>query len=159
MGTWAGVDLEQVKKLLGAGHTEKFAQEFFNVSATTWSEWKRKNPAFKKLVEESKADADNAVQHALFQRATGYVVSEVVHFQNKKTFEVTPYENTKELPPDVNACIHWLKKRRPEEWGDAPAKNPLEGLFAGANVTVQQQDLDERIQQIKFGEDLENALR
>jgi hypothetical protein len=159
VATFAGLDLGQIKKLLSSGHTEKFVQDFFEIPACTWSEWKRKNPAFKQMIVDWKRDADDAVQHALFQAAIGETLSEVVHFRNKKTYDVTPYENTKQLPKNVTAAIHWLKKRNAEEWGDEPVKNPLEGIFAGANLTVQQQDLDDRIKQIKFGDALEAALR
>src|SRR6516225_6395600 len=47
-----------------------------------------------------KAPADERVVVSLYQRALGYD------------------HNGKHYPPDVTACIFWLKNRAPEEWRD-----------------------------------------
>jgi hypothetical protein len=39
----------------------------------------------------------------------------IFHTKDGKTIKV-PY--TEHVPPDVTACIFWLKNRRPSEWRD-----------------------------------------
>jgi len=160
MQTIAGIDLDQIKKLASSGHTDKFIAEFFNVTPAAFSEWKRKNPEFKAALRTWRDDADEQVEKALFQRAIGVTVVDVVHYKDKNTGLPIPVENKKVFVGDVTAQIHWLKKRKPREWGDDPVpQSPLSGMFAGATVVVPLAELEERIRQITFGEKLEDALR
>lgn len=159
VATIGGIDLEQIRKLASSGHSDKFIAEFFGVSPASFSEWKRKNPEFKAALKNWRDEADEQVERALFLSAVGQVVTDVRHYKDKKTGVMIPVEDVKHYVGDVSAQKHWLAKRKPQEWGDAPApKNPLEGLFNGATIAMPQVELDERIRQIVFGRALEDAL-
>lgn len=70
--------------------------------STLWS-WRKKSTSIDKALNDSREMADNMVENALYKAALGYTD-----------------DNGKEYPPNVNACIYWLKNRRSKEWRDKP---------------------------------------
>ena len=70
------------------------------VSQKTINRWKLQHVEFVTALKSGKAPADERVVQSLYQRALGYD------------------HNGKHYPPDVTACIFWLKNRAPEEWRD-----------------------------------------
>lgn len=157
---FAGIDMEQVEKLARYGHTDKFMAEFFGVSPATWAEWKKKNVKFCEALTSWKNEADEKVERAMFERAIGVTLTEVSHVIDRKTGLPIRVENEKKYPADVNAGMFWLRCRKPLEWRDQGPHYPQGNtLNLNLKVTVQQQDLDERIRQITFGDKLEEALR
>ena len=89
----------------------------FGVSVVTIDSWKIKYPEFLGSLKVSKEEADNGVERSLYARATGYTYDAVKIFHTKdgKVIKV-PY--TEHVPPDVTACIFWLKNRRKDRWRD-----------------------------------------
>jgi len=71
------------------------------VSRQSIAVWKKKHPDFLEALG-AKNEADDNVERALYERATGFVASD------------------KEYPPDVTACIFWLKNRRKDRWRNDP---------------------------------------
>jgi len=148
------LDLEKVKRLALAGHTEKFIIQFFDIPPSTWNNWKKAHPLFAERLKEWKNKSDEEVVQALRGRAVGMKITEQKVNKDGDIIEVE-----KELPPDVGACSKWLSARQPKEWankqtvevegGDKPVR--VEG-----NVT--QEDLDERIKNIVEGR-LKDALQ
>ena len=116
---------KQARFLAEKGCTDAEMAGFFGVSEKTLNTWKKEHPDFLESLKEGKAVADDKVQTALFQRATGYSHpdSHVSNFQG--TITVTPL--VKHLPPDTTACIFWLKNRKQDEW--------REKVDVNANVT------------------------
>jgi hypothetical protein len=53
----------------------------------------------------------------LAQRAIGYEV-DVIEKKVLSDGKVVPYKVRKHYPPDVTACIFWLKNRNPKQWRD-----------------------------------------
>jgi hypothetical protein len=100
--------------LLGA--TDEQLAGFFNVTRSTISAWKTKQPKFLSALKRGKIEADAQVARSLFKRATGYSHPET-HVSNYQG-EITLTELVKHYPPDTTACIYWLKNRRPESWKD-----------------------------------------
>ena len=71
-------------------------------------------PEFSVAVQQGREVADETVVSALFARATGMqqkMTKVFCHRGQPVTADYIAY-----LPPDVRACIFWLRNRRPEEW-------------------------------------------
>ncbi len=86
------------------------------ISTSTFYDYQQKHPEFSEALARGKAPVDVQVENALFKRCVGCVVKEEVvdiDASGKKRVRTT----TKEIPPDVGACTHWLAKRKPQKWG------------------------------------------
>ena len=61
--------------------------------------------------------SDSRVEKSLYQRANGYSHPAVKVFMTRdgKTVE---HKYIEHYPPDVTACLFWLKNRRPDRWRD-----------------------------------------
>jgi len=103
--------------LLGATDAELAA--VLAVSETTINAWKREFVEFAEALKRGKTEADARVAERLYMRATGY--------SNEKAVKIfmpagsglpvyAPY--TEHYPPDVAACIFWLKNRQRGRWRD-----------------------------------------
>ncbi len=106
--------------LLGATNEELAG--FFDVAPRTIDNWIARIPEFAAAVLEGRAGADSRVARALHQRAVGYTctVRRTVLWRGEEkvlTREV-------HYPPDVRACIFWLRNRRRQDWSDRPRPQP-----------------------------------
>jgi hypothetical protein len=103
-------------KLCELGATDEDLAYFFEVSWRTIKRWEGRYPEFNKALKRGKEAADDRVERSLYSRATGYT------FDSEKVFNndglITRAKITEHVPPDVTACIFWLKNRRPAEWRD-----------------------------------------
>jgi hypothetical protein len=63
------------------------------------------------------ADADDRVERSLYNRAIGYSYDAVKIFCSRDG-EIIEAPYVEHVPPDVTACIFWLKNRRPQDWRD-----------------------------------------
>jgi hypothetical protein len=107
---------EEAYRLCLLGATDKQIAEFFNVSERTVNNWKREYPEFFQSLKRGKIVADAEVAEALFKRACGYSHPETKVFCSDG--EITERTITRYYPPDVTACIFWLKNRQPKAWRD-----------------------------------------
>lgn len=73
-----------------------------------------KSPDLQDAIKEARKQADVQVVNALFRRAVGYNYAEVLYDNYGKIYR----KAFKHLPPDVTACIFWLKNRMKDEWAD-----------------------------------------
>jgi hypothetical protein len=120
-------DAEFVKraKLCGeAGYTDRQVAEHFGIHFTTLYDWKKDHPDFSLALKVGKESADERVVKSLYNRAVGY------SFDSEKIMTLTERDGDsssshiervptiEHVPPDVTACIFWLKNRRPQEWRD-----------------------------------------
>jgi len=114
-------DLAYKFALLGA--TDQEIADFLEVSKATINNWKKDYPSFLDSLKKGKEKADAEVSEKLFKRAKGYKYREVKK-ENvvREGVEILGIERktttVKEIPPDVTACIFWLKNRRKENWRD-----------------------------------------
>ena len=125
---------EQAAKLCREfGATDAQLADFFGVTEQTINNWKKKNPEFFESLKEAKAEADERVQKALYQRALGYEYIETKTITGEKKNEV--HTTNKAVIPDVTAQIFWLKNRRPAEWRD---KQDVEhtGSVGGFDIVI-----------------------
>lgn len=109
---------DQARMLCEAGATDgDLAREFKVTLPTIWA-W-RKHPEFFSALKAGKEPADDRVVMSLYHRANGYSYNAVKIFPpagKRKKPLIVPY--IEHVPPDVTACIFWLKNRRPAEWRD-----------------------------------------
>lgn len=105
------------------GKSEEEIAELAGVSVRTLRSWKSKSPMIQLALATDGAVADFQVEDALLRKALGYESVE-------KKVEVNPkgerkeVETTKQVGPDMSAISFWLKKRRPERWGDYTENGP-----------------------------------
>jgi hypothetical protein len=107
---------EQAEKLCRLGATDADLAEFFKVSTQTISAWSNRYPEFLHARKAGKDEAGDRIERSLYHRAVGYTFDseKVFQFQGK----VVRAKTREHIPPDVIACIFWLKNRRPELWRD-----------------------------------------
>jgi hypothetical protein len=118
--------------LLGA--TNEHLACFFEVTSRTVDNWMATYPAFAAAVKAGRAIADAGVARGLYDRAVGYdrkVERTVWHDGRKHSVSETVH-----FPPDIRACIFWLRNRQPRRWNgkatgaDDPADDPFAALDA-----------------------------
>ena len=86
-----------VEKLCLLGARDADLARVFDVSESTIDNWKAAHPEFLAALKAGRELADAEVANSLYRRAIG----------------------DGDRPPDVTACIFWLKNRRPDLWRDA----------------------------------------
>lgn len=111
------------KGLLRRGLTIDEVAKEFEVSKQTLYNWADQDSDFFDALNESRDKADMEVEKSLYERALGYKVTDrkTVIQLDKNTGEQKPARIEvieKEIPPDVTACIFWLKNRNPKNWRD-----------------------------------------
>jgi hypothetical protein len=102
------------------GATNDTLADRFEVCRRTIDSWIATIPEFSNAVRQGREVADESVVSALFARATGMEQKMTKVFCHRGQPVTANY--TVQLPPDVRACIFWLRNRRPEEWRE---KRPL----------------------------------
>ncbi|MCA0304379.1 MAG: helix-turn-helix domain-containing protein [Proteobacteria bacterium] len=98
--------------LLGA--TNEDLAGFFHVCTSTIDNWLARHADFAAAVKRGRAEADARVARCLYDRAVGYEQRserEVVVQGQLRTLAQTIHH-----PPNVQACIFWLRNRRPRDW-------------------------------------------
>lgn len=95
---------------------------FLGISTSTLYKLKEEHADVADAIKTARARADEHVESALFKRATGYDYQELTGTKEAGENGELETKNarfvTKHVPPDVTACIFWLKNRRPEAWND-----------------------------------------
>lgn len=120
-----------ILKLAEEGKTDAQIAAVIGVSEKTFHAWKHAHPDFRESLKKSKGVADRMVELALFQRAVGYSQPAIKFFMHEGCVIAEDY--TEHYPPDVTACIFWLKNRRPDQWRDV---NKLEVDTGGKPIEL-----------------------
>jgi hypothetical protein len=98
--------------LLGA--TNDDLARFFHVSPGTIDNWIARHADFATAVKSGRVAADARVARCLYDRAVGY------EQRSERAVlvrgELRTVAQTVHHPPNVQACIFWLRNRRPREW-------------------------------------------
>lgn len=111
----------QAEKLCALGATDDELASFFNVHRATIYRWKLDHTEFCDAIKAAKDIADERVERSLYQKATGYDVTEEVAVKIKVEQyreEVEVVQVDKHIPADTTAAIFWLKNRRSGQWRD-----------------------------------------
>lgn len=107
---------EQARAMCQLGATDRDLASYFEVSTVTIWNWQARYKDFSSALKRGKEAADDRVERSLYARATGYTYDSVKVFNNDG--EIIKVPVLEHVPPDVTACIFWLKNRRPAEWRD-----------------------------------------
>jgi len=108
--------VEMAYKLALVGLTDEQLATYFEVSVTTIDNWKASKPEFLGALKKGKDIADANVVMSLYNRANGFHKDETEEIMYKG--ELVELKTKKYYPPDVTACIYWLKNRQRDKWGD-----------------------------------------
>lgn len=90
--------------------------KMFGVDETTVSGWMGLHPQFSIAVNRARANVDQQVEGALFQRAVGYTHPEEKIFCAPRSGEIVRARTTMRYPPDTKAAQFWLMNRNPDKW-------------------------------------------
>lgn len=107
---------EQARKFCLLGATDIEIADLFEVSVGTIAKWKKRHPEFAEGLRRGKDIANAEVASKLYKRAVGYTYQET-SVRTTKAGAVTT-TTTKHCPPDVTACVFFLKNRAKEKWKD-----------------------------------------
>src|SRR5580704_3718910 len=106
---------EQAYGLCLAGATNHELADGFDVGRSTIDNWLRKYPEFAQAVRSGRSLADGKVASGLYARAIGYNYEATRVLLHRG--EPVTVRHMVHRPPDVRACIFWLRNRRPQQWG------------------------------------------
>lgn len=109
--TAAELNIAAVKRCARIGFTTAETCEALEISENTLKRWRIAHPELRQALKLGRAYPNDNVERALYERAIGYRrLKEVIGPQGEKIKLV------EEVPPDVTACIFWLKNRRRDKW-------------------------------------------
>ncbi|MBO7695424.1 MAG: helix-turn-helix transcriptional regulator [Methanobrevibacter sp.] len=91
------------------------------ITRQTLNGWKNTYPEIKKAMSVGKELIDYKVENALLKAALGFTTKEIKVTIGKKPFNGEMFEllketTTKEVAPNVTACMAWLNNRKHEQW-------------------------------------------
>ena len=105
---------ELARKFCMLGATNDDLADCFEVSRSTIDGWIATIPEFAEGMRQGRDEADAGVVEKLYSRAMGY------SYETKKVLlcrgEPVTVPHTVHYPPDIRACIFWLRNRRPRHW-------------------------------------------
>ncbi len=102
------------------GATNEEIADAFGISTRTFIRWKKEHESLGDAVDRGKFIADAKVEKSLYQRATGYEVTDTERTAdmdkdgNSKPVRVKKV--TKHIVPDTMAIMFWLNNRKRLQW-------------------------------------------
>ena len=135
------------------GYTLTAIADRMQISDTTLKRWMKKYPEINNAIKSGKEIIDYRVENALLKAALGYTATEIEvtvgkQVKNGQTFQITKTTRTKEVAPNVTACLAWLNNRCPDKWKRTRDKE----------VTVSDEDSNLSITIVRQGKDTEESL-
>lgn len=125
--------------LCAHGATDAELASAFEVASSTVQRWYSEYPEFGAAVKKAKIEVfDARVERSMAERAVGYAVDTIEYKVVDKMLIPVPVR--KHYPPDVTACIFWLKNRQPKKWRDVYDHN-----HSSADKTLTAEQLLEEI--------------
>lgn len=103
-----GITIEEICKKIG-------------IQRNTYYRWCDQYKEFKDAVNTSRELVDYKVENALLKAALGFTTKEIKVTIGKKIFngetvEMLKETTTKEIAPNVTACMAWLNNRKHDQW-------------------------------------------
>lgn len=124
--------------------------------------WRKKYPEINRALSVGKELIDYKVENALLKAALGYTTKEIKVTLGKKmlngeVYEVLKETTTREVAPNVTACMAWLNNRKHDQWKRNRDKVlELDEEDSNINITIvrgnpKQDDLGDNVnQEVKF---------
>lgn len=125
-------NLDKISDLIQNGHSEEQVAKIIGVAPSTWYKYKKEFPEFSEAIKKNERTRDEAVENALYRRATGGYVT-VRKPMKKKCIEydkngkkVREYEeieyidDEQYIPPDTAANIFWSINRMGDKYKNNP---------------------------------------
>ena len=128
---------ELARKFCLLGATNDDLARMFEVPGSAIDNWITGIPEFAAAVRAGREVADATVAERLYARAIGYSHPAVKIFQSGGEPVEVPY--TEHYPPDVQACLFWLRNRRRQDWRDKiePEQADVTELLAELDAAVE----------------------
>lgn len=110
--------LEQIKKYISEGATERDVIDWLQIASSTFYEYKLKYPEFRESLDIPKKESVMQVKNALLKRALGYDYTETKKYitkdkeTGKETLRIETYE--KHCPADLGAIAMFLRNNDKE---------------------------------------------
>ena len=103
------------------GYTLSEIAQRMGVARYTLSKWRQRYPDITKALSTGKELIDYKVENALLKAALGFTTKEIKVTLGKKVvsgevFEVLKETTTREVAPNVTACMAWLNNRKHDQW-------------------------------------------
>jgi len=105
---------ELARKFCMLGATNEDLARCFEVSRSTIDHWIDTIPEFAEGTRRGRDLADAAVIQKLYSRAMGFTMEIKKHVLYRGELREIPM--TLYYPPDIQACIFWLRNRRRRDW-------------------------------------------
>lgn len=124
--------------------------------------WRKKYPEINRALSVGKELIDYKVENALLKAALGYTTKEIKVTLGKKmlngeVYEVLKETTTREVAPNVTACMAWLNNRKHDQWKRNRDKVlELDEEDSNINITIvrgnpKQDELGDNVnQEVKF---------
>lgn len=139
------------------GYTLSEIAQRMGVARYTLSKWRQRYPEITKALSTGKELIDYKVENALLKAALGYTTKEIKVTLGKKivsgeVFEVLKETTTREVAPNVTACMAWLNNRKHDQWKRNRDKViDLDEEDSNINITIvrgpKQDDLGDNVNQ------------
>jgi hypothetical protein len=108
------------------GGTNEDLADLFQVARSTIDEWIKVHREFADAVRQGRDEIDLVVTDKLLTRIMGYTHEGKRYVLYKG--EEKELRHVVHYPPDVQACIFWLRNRRRKQWLERARPEPDPGL-------------------------------
>lgn len=117
--------LERITNWAANGLTNEEIARSMGIHRSTLREWVKVHPAISDALKRGRLMACEAIENALFRRATGMELTETVEEFDGAIVDGKPANGsikkrttTRQVPPDTGAIIFYLKNRMPDRYAD-----------------------------------------
>ena len=117
--------LERITNWAANGLTDAEIAKSMGVRRETLSVWKKRHPNISNAIKRGRLLACEAIENALFKKATGMVLEDTVEEYKGELRDGKPSNGTvtkrtvrRQVPPDTAAVIFYLKNRMPDKYSD-----------------------------------------
>lgn len=117
--------LERITNWAANGLTDAEIAKSMGIRRETLSVWKQRHPNISNAVKRGRLMACEAIENALFRRATGMELTDTVEEFDGAIVDGKPTSGsfkkrvtTRQVPPDTGAIIFYLKNRMPDRYAD-----------------------------------------
>jgi transposase-like protein len=122
--------------LARTGYTTTEIAKALGLSKRCLDKWAALHPEFESALRGSRIEADSMVTASLYKRAIGYEYEETEASVNREGGASRVRKTKKTMPPDVTACIFWLKNRQPDKWRTNPEAAADNAVGQAAYLTL-----------------------